>query len=71
MQNMEKVNKTLYEILEDMQKAIQRKDRFEAEICYWQLHGALYVLDLLGLYDRQVHGPIDRAMANAYEEAVI
>lgn len=71
MQNMEKVNKALHEILEDMKRAVQRKDRFEAEICYWQLQGALYVLDLLDLYDRQVHGPIDRYMANAYEECII
>lgn len=54
------LNQAIEEIVQDMIRAKNRGDKFESEICYWQLHGIMFALDLLGLYDPRKHRPIEK-----------
>ena len=57
---LSELNQAIEEIVQDMIRAKNRGDKFESEICYWQLQGIMYALDLLGLYEPRRYRKIDK-----------
>lgn len=56
---LDNVTLQMQNILLELKRHWHLNNLMEAEICYWQLHGMLHTLSLLGLYDKEIHGYIE------------